>query len=519
MDNEKEKVDDGLRLLANSALIVFVAFTISKIFGYLYRIVIARYFGPEIYGIYTLSVIVASWLVVLSSFGFSEGILRYVSFYRGRDEVQKIRYIFKFSSRILLFSTIIFSLITFLFSGFIATSIFHNSDLTIFIKFFSLVSPFWAFSSYFLSIMRAFEKIKEVSIIESVIQTAIKIISLSFFIFIGIKTSSIIFSFFLGTLSTLLLTFLYSRYKLETIFVKYELEKNEKKKVIKDFISYSWPVFFLGFFSSFFYWTGSFMIGYFKSVTEVGLYNVVVPIAILMSIAPEIFLQLFFPLVTKEYSVKNFEFIKKISKQIGKWIFMINLPAFFLMIMFPDVIIKILFGQDYLVAANSLRFLSFGLFFSSIFLISQNLLSTAGKSKIIFYDVLFVSLLNVILNMILIPKQFIFGIDNFLGINGAAIATSISLLTLNFLFMVQARHYTSAIPLKKEMLKIFLASSIPFAFLIVIKDSFEITLISSIFMAIFFLLMYLTLLFLFKVFDNEDKMVLESLKNKLLFKT
>ena len=272
---------------------------------------------------------------------------------------------------------------------------------------------------------------------------------------------------------------------------------------------------FFGIFFQFFYWTGSFVLGFFKSVTEVGLYNVVVPIAILLSIAPEIFLQLFFPLVTKEYSIKNFEFIKKTSKQIGKWIFMINMPVFFLMVLFPEMIIKILFGQDYIVATNSLRFLAFGSLFSSIFLVSQNLVSMAGKSKIIFYDVIFVSFLNVILNISIIPRQFIFGMDNSLGITGAAIATSFSLLVLSFLFLIQARHYTSAIPLKKEMFKIFLASLFSCAAMIILKNILETTVVSFIFMTMFFLLIYLLLLFLLRVFDEEDIMILKNIKNKI----
>ena len=363
--------------------------------------------------------------------------------------------------------------------------------------------------------MRSFEKIKEVSIIESMIQTGIKVVSLLFFIFMGLNTYSIIFSFFLGTLSTLLLTFLYSKYKLEfNLFAKYKISPNEKSKIVRSFVSYSWPMFFLGLFSSIFYWTGSFMVGYFKSVTEVGLYNVVVPIAILLSIAPEIFLQLFFPLVTKEYSMKNFEFIKKTSKQIGKWVFMINLPVFFLMIVFSEIIIKILFGQDYAVVANSLRFLAFGLLFSSMFLISQNLLSMAGKSRLIFYDVILVTLLNIFLNIMLIPKGFIFGINNSIGINGAAIATSFSLLILNLLFFIQAKHYTSAVPLKKEMFRIFFASLLSCSVLILLKNLLETTPISFVFMTVFFLLIYLLFLFLFRVFDEEDKMVINNMKNK-----
>ena len=194
---------------------------------------------------------------------------------------------------------------------------------------------------------------------------------------------------------------------------------------------------------------------------------------------------------------------------------MINMPVFFLMVLFPEMIIKILFGQDYIVATNSLRFLAFGSLFSSIFLVSQNLVSMAGKSKIIFYDVIFVSFLNVILNISIIPRQFIFGMDNSLGITGAAIATSFSLLVLSFLFLIQARHYTSAIPLKKEMFKIFLASLFSCAAMIILKNILETTVVSFIFMTMFFLLIYLLLLFLLRVFDEEDRMILKNIKNKI----
>jgi O-antigen/teichoic acid export membrane protein len=264
------------------------------------------------------------------------------------------------------------------------------------------------------------------------------------------------------------------------------------------------------------YWIDSFMIGIFKSAVEVGFYNSVVPIALLLDVTPGIFLKLFFPMITKEYSLKNLEFIREIAKQIGKWIFMINLPICLLIIFFPGLIIKFLFGSEYLVAITSLRFLAAGGLISSIFVISENLISMMGKSKVIFYDILIASLLNLFLNFILVPKPMIFGIENSLGINGAAIATTISILVCNLLFLVQAKYYTSVIPLKTDVYKIFLASLISIFVVIFLKRMVSATFFSLILLLITFFLLYIFFLLLFKAFDEKDIMILKSLRMKLL---
>ncbi len=514
-DEKKEEVNHGLKLIVKSSVIVFAALILSKIFGYIYRIIIARHFGPEVYGVFSLSMAIVGLLVIFSLMGFSEGIVRQISFYRGKNEINKIRYIYRFTSATILLTSIVISIFLFFSSSYISTSIFNNESLTTYLRILSFVIPLWSFAIYFLSIMRAFEKIKEGAIIDDVIQNVFKVVTLILLIFLGINSNAIIFSFFLGIFVAFTISYLYCRFKLPQIFLKNSLSKKVKHKVSADTMRYSIQMMFFGIMISIFYWIDSFAIGFFKSAVEVGLYNAVIPIALLFNMVPEMFLQLFFPLVTKEYSLKKFEFIKRTSKQIGKWIFMINLPMLFLMMLFPDVIIQILFGHEYIIATNSLIILSFGAIFSSVFMISNNLLSMAGKSNVILYDIILASLLNLILNIILIPMPKILWINNVLGINGAALATTTSLIVFNLLFLFQAKHYTSITPIQKGMFGIFLASLPPFILLFFLKKILEITSILFFSLSIMFLLIYLLLLFLFRAFDKEDVIILKSFKGKI----
>jgi hypothetical protein len=79
-----------------------------------------------------------------------------------------------------------------------------------------------------------------------------------------------------------------------------------------------------------------------------------------------LYLYVFFSLAIKEFSNKNIEVIEELSKQVQKWIFIINLPLLVLMILFPGVFINLLFGAQYINAEIPLRFLAIA-FFNSTF--------------------------------------------------------------------------------------------------------------------------------------------------------
>lgn len=515
MKNNEQEIDKGLKLIMKSSIIVFIGLFLSKIFIFAYRIIIARYFGAEIYGLFSLALMIIGWFIAFSSFGLNDGLLRYVSFYRGKKEINKIRYIIKFSLIILFFSTLISTILLFSLSEFISINIFHNSDLIIFLKIFSFLIPFSVFSSTFLLIMNAYEEIGWLSFFSNVLQNFVKLFFLVLLIFFGFKTNSVIFSYFLSILVLFLASYLFSKYYLSEIFGKYSLEKNLKSRLRKEIISYSFPLMFLSVIASIFYWADSFFIGFFKSSLEVGIYNVAIPIVLLLTFAPNLFVHLFFPLITKEYSRKNFELIKELSKQVSKWIFIINLPIFIFIFFFPGTIINILFGAEYLSAENSLRILSLGLLVSSSWIILPTLIQMMGKSKIYFWDMVFALILNIILNYFLIPMKTIFFIENSLGINGAAMATTISTIFLNFLFLLQVKNNLSFIPLRRKILRILAISIIPTFILVYLKKFVSINPISLILLGSFFILLYILLILLTGCLDRNDIMILKSFKKKL----
>ncbi|MFH1307817.1 MAG: flippase [archaeon] len=514
---ENKELNKSLNLLAKSSVIVFIGIFLSKLLAYIYRIIIARYFGPEVYGIFSLALMIVGWFTIFSALGLSEGIVRYISLYRGEGNKNKIRYIFRYTLKFLVVSGIISGVLLFILADFISVNIFRNIELSVFLKFFSISIPFSILSYIFLSYLRAYEEIGWYSFIYNIVQNATKVLFIALLIFIGLKSDSIIFSYVLGMVFMFLFSYFVCKYKLPEIFFPVKLSIQDKKIVSKKLLDYSIPIMFFGVVYIVFTWIDSFSIGFFKGALEVGYYNAAVPIALLISLAPELFFQLFFPLITKEYSKKNLNIIKELSKQVAKWVFILNLPLFILIFLFPGAAINILFGPEYLVAIDALRILSISTLFASVFLVSHQLVSMTGRSKLILLNIILASLINIVLNYFLVPMQKILFLENSTGITGAALSTMISIIFLNTLFFLQARHYLSIVPLRRKMINIIVAAIIPTILLMYFRKLVEIKFLSLIILSVFFILTYLVLIFLTRSLDKNDFLVLKSL-NPLVLK-
>ena len=133
MDNSTE---DSLKKITKGAGIAFLGIIISKLLGYIYRILVART-DTEMYGLLSIGIAVFSILTTVSLLGLNNGVLRYVSFYKGKGDQEKIKQIIKVCLKITIPFSIIVSALFFIFSKQISIYFFHTEDLTIVFKIFA----------------------------------------------------------------------------------------------------------------------------------------------------------------------------------------------------------------------------------------------------------------------------------------------------------------------------------------------------------------------------------------------
>jgi O-antigen/teichoic acid export membrane protein len=513
---EKGEVTHSLNALAKTSLIVLIGLGLSKVFTYLYRIIAARMYGPDAYGHFALATIIAGFFIAAATLGFSEGILRYVAIYRGQKKIAKANYLFRTSTGILLVTSMIMMLILFVFADKISISLFHDPNLTLFLQIFSLSIPLTVVATPLLMSIRAFERIAAYSGIYNILQNATKVAAILLFIFLGLGPQAISWSYIAGLGAVIFVSYIYSRRKIPELYSRERLERKNKKKIISEVFRYSWPLLFYSLLYTVLYWIDSFSIGYFKDATAVGLYNAAVPIALLITFAPELFTQLFVPMINKYYAERKGNLIKEVSKQMSKWILAVNLPIFVLFFAFPQVMINVLFGPEYIIASEALRILSISALFLSLGAAPANLVSMRGKSKIILLNVIIAAALNIILNSLLVPMPKIWFIDNSLGINGAALATVISMGVFNLLLFLQAHRYAKIIPLRRKMLNMVIAIIPSTIFAFYIKSTFDnLPMLSLILAGVVFLLLYALSLYILKAFDEHDREIIKRAFSKM----
>jgi len=497
-------------------MIVFLGVAFSKILTYTYRIIIARGFGPEHYGVFAIAMMIVGWFITFADLGFSNGLMRYLSLYRGQNRQNDSQYVFRYSLLVLGIPSILLGLVLFFGSDFIATSLFHNAELSMFLKLFSILVPVTIYGNIFLSALRAYEEIHWYSFIFNISQNVMKVVSLGLLILIGAGSLSVPISYVTGIVTILVIALYASKKTTGFLFNSpKKIAITKKKSLRREFTRYSISLLFFSIVAVIFYWIDTFSLGYLKGAEQVGLYNAAVPIVLLLGLAPELFMQLFLPLITKEFGRKKMSLVIQLTKQVTKWVFIINLPAFLLICVFPEAAINILFGAQYLPAAPALRILSFGGLISSVITVLNQLMMMIGKSKITLIDLSIASLINLILNFIFIPMNNILGIDNSSGIVGAALATVTSIIVLNTALVAQSKIYLNFIPFRRKMISIAISALIPFTIIWILHRYVPSGIISAIVLSILFFLMYLVLIFITKALDEHDLAIVKKLSSRI----
>lgn len=168
-------------------------------------------------------------------------------------------------------------------------------------------------------------------------------------------------------------------------------------------------------------------IGFIKGATAVGLYNAGFKLITFLLSVDTAFAWVYFPMVSRFFTESK-EKLKKLIFTSTKLIFLFVTPLAFAGTLLAERLIVLIFGTEFSGAANAFRILIWAIPLTSIQTIFAFGLLGCHREKRYSVAMVIGTVLNVLLNILLIPR---------FGISGAAIATIISevaMLTLMFLW-------------------------------------------------------------------------------------
>ena len=406
---------DYLRKVLKGSSYYFIGLIIAGIVAYTSRVVLVRTLAPEDYGLFAAMFTAIAFFLFFRNFGLNISIGKFIPQLKVNKKYSEIK---TSIISVLLFQLIVSSLFVVLFwfaADFLALNYFKDPRASFLIRVFSFYFITSIFFKNLTSFFKGFQKNRLQSLIEP-IKNITMLTMIVIFLYLGYGVLAPVLAYVFAGL-ILLLLFIYPVLKTFN-FWKYPFKD---LGVFKQIFLFGLPVMMTGVGTKFVSYFDTLMLTYFSSLVEVGVYNIILPTALLFMLPAAAISAVFMPLISELSARKDFERVKIGMTLLYKYLYLFSAPIIFSLFIFSDILIEKLFGVDYLIGSFAFRILLIGVLFNMLTVLNNQYLIGTGFPKKVFWVVFFGSILNVVLNVFLIPHY---------GLLGAAIATSLSYLLM-----------------------------------------------------------------------------------------
>lgn len=376
---------------------------------------VARFFGPEAKGAYSLLIQTISISVLLGMCGIDNAIVYSLS----KNESLKKVYpnIISFT----LISGVSITLLLFFSSRFLKSTLLRNIDTSL-IEISILTIPFMLFNKLSITAILGLNKIKQFNTfkIASAIVTLI-----SFFILViifkwGIK----------GAISSILFTEVFmSLWYVYVISKKVKIKINFDINFIQKLFNYGirgflGPLLLMAIFKIDYY-----ILNMFSNIRDVGFYSVSVGFGEMLFFIPEAIGVVLFP---KLASMSHIDSNKK-TVQLLRFFFLMMSIITLLLFLFSREIMVFIYGIQYASSAYLMRIMLPGFFFLSFYYLYFSYFYSRGKPEVVTVILFVTTIIKTLLSLVLIPK---------FGVQGASFGTLISYLICGFIFVLTFLRYS-----------------------------------------------------------------------------
>lgn len=371
----------------------------------------ARFYGPEKFGIFTFAHTLATTLIILADFGLDILLITEIS----SPKTNKNEIIQNLLSIKLIFVLLAFILMILLAQLF---PLGRTNFSLIFV--FSLYLIFTSLSNFFYGIFRGFEKfIFETRV--SLISNGILIITIIVLLFLKADILILGIAFMSARFLGLFLDLYYLNKLIGKIRLKFDFNGLDiiKNKVL----IYGLHLIF----SYLFFQIDTLLLAKMSGGYSVGIYQSVMKLILLPLVIPDILINSMMPTLSKLHKESRVDWLK-LGSIMGRILFVIIIPISSILYLYSYEIINLIYGAKYYFdAIPVLQIFAITLFIRFLLEPFALMLTTSDRQIIRMYTVIGASILNVLLNSYFIPR--------FLT-KGAAIVSLIVNLLVGFVYFI-----------------------------------------------------------------------------------
>ena len=415
------------------SVLIIRSFGVLLLFGF--TLFITNFYSAENVGRYDF---VRSTLMVLggiSLMGTNQSIIYYSGLLNARKSIESIRSIYSEMLKIIFtLSLIILGFFMIFFNESIINDIFKNRESYSLILKTILTLVFFAVTMLNIDTIRALKK----TILSEMYRSIFRSLPVFIFVIILLKTNNeelLVEVYLLG----FLLLSLFSSIRVYMLFKKID-KPNDKSEsfTITEIFKTSSPMALSAIAYFIMQSIDIIILSIYEGFDQIAYYSVSVKLAMLTTLALMSVNIVIAPRIAEIYENQKMQKLQMLIKHSTRIIFLISICVLSVLFFFSEEILG-LFGQGYVIANNALLFLLAAQFFNAVSGPGAIYLNMTGRQKTLNKILVSALIINISLNFYLIPT---------LGINGAAIATLVSLIIWNTI--------TTVLIYSRDKIKIFL---------------------------------------------------------------
>ena len=401
----------------------FISLAISSAVHFLLRVILGRELGASGLGLYTLVFTIYMFGMQFAAFGIGAALTKYVA-----EHNENLKRVKEFVSSGVIgsfISGLTVGIILYLFSGAIAIKFFHSSEMVYLLKITAFCFPFIALQKTVLGTLNGLRKMNYFALLYIVQNVSVFALSVVLVILFKMNVTGAVFGFVLPTIvmGPLALLFIKDLFKVPSKLFN---------TVLRELSWFGFYVVLTNSISMINTQIDSLLIGYFMNEVEVGYYAVAVVLIQGIILLPGAIQRVTFPAIASYHGKNEYENIRKLIKKTMAKTFLIIIFFSSLLAILGKFLIAFLFTEEFLSAYIPLLILLIGYTIYAPVVAIGGTLSSIGKVNIEFRVSALCALINIILNIIFIPK---------FGIAGAAIATSMSMVFTTMIYYCFVRRY------------------------------------------------------------------------------
>lgn len=406
VDRERE-----LSALLSSAAIVMVGGIIGSGATLAERVVVGRLLSPDAYGEVSVGLALLQVAVTVALVGCTQGVSRYIPRY---EAVEDRRGVWVSGLVVAVAASVCFGALLFAFADPVASRLFETEAAVPLVRLLAVAIPFVASFRIAVAGIRGHENTIYRTLARDLLDPLLRIGLLTVLLLSGVGIVAAGVAYLGGAIATVVVA--------HALLSRLMPLRGRYRTRVTELLTFSAPLVVSTVISILLTRTDTLMLGYFRTSYEVAMYDAAYPIAGGLLVVLSAFGFLYLPLVSRLDDDGDRDAVDEIYATTTKWVYVVTFPAFLLMVVFPLDVMRLVFGTAYADAARVLPILAVGFFLSAAAGRNRETLSALGSTTWIAVGNVVGLLLNVGINLALIPRY---------GAVGASIASVTSLVAVH----------------------------------------------------------------------------------------